>query len=212
MRKLLLEHRPRLVQELCTSVERDLFAGPKKLQRFLQLRCSYEQALGEPLRRHARHVVLHSIDQVLCTILRHNSQKLDSHELSIDGPISKLLQTPWPIDEGSTESTALMVPADTGESTFHSRTSPELRRVPIVAARTNNVALCRERRGAPIRQVIHAVAHGQAELLNVAANLLTRIDVEWNTPSNSLPVASFSEPVAASLSDVPRTVPLGSFS
>ncbi len=210
LRKLLLEHRPRLVQELRTNVERDIFAGSKKLQRFLQQRCSYDHALGDPLRRLARKVVLHSIEQVLSTILRHNSQPLDNHELSIDGPLSKLFQNAWPIEAGDAESAVVMVPEETGELTFHSRTVPALPRVPLMTARTNNVTVCRERRGAPIQQVIHSVAHGQRELLSIAANLLTRIDVEWKTPGNVVQTTATSDPAGDSWSDVVRTVPLGS--
>lgn len=212
LRRLLLEHRSRLMQELRTSVEQKIFSGPKKLQRYLHQRCSYEQTLGEPLQQHARQVVLHSIEQVLSTILRHSTQKLENHELAMDGPLSMLLKSPWPIDAGHAERAVVMVPTETGNSTFRSRTSPELAPVPVIAARTNNVALCRERCGAPLPEVILAIAHGQPELVSVAANLLTRIDVDWSTPASSLPPAPISEPAVDVRSEIPQTIPLSSIS
>ncbi len=212
LRKLLLEHRPRLVQELHSRVEQHILVGPKKLQRLLQQRCSYEQVLGDPLRFHARKVVLHSIEQILCTILRHSSQGLDNQDLEIDGPLSQLLQSPWALDEGTTERAVLMVPKDTGDSSFQSRTAPHLPRVPILTAQTNNVTLCRQRGQAPLQRVILSIAQGHPELLSVATNLLTRIDVEWNTPHSSLPSPAASEPAGDVWTEVAQTVPLSSLS
>ena len=69
MRRSLLEHRSRLVDELRTRIEQEVLTGPRKLQRYLEQRCSYDQAIGVPLRHHARQVVLRSINQLLCSML-----------------------------------------------------------------------------------------------------------------------------------------------
>lgn len=135
---------------------------------------------------------------------------MDNQELAIDGPLSNLLQAPWELDGGEAESAVLMVPADTGAKMFRSQTAPELLPVPILTAKTNNVTLFRERRHAPLPGVILSIAHGQSELRSVAANLFTRIDVEWSTPSSEAPAADYNKAVADAGANVPQTVPLGS--
>lgn len=179
LRRWLVDHRQRLAQQLRTHMERTVLTGPKQLQNLLQQSCAYEDVLGVPLRHYARQVVLHSIDQMLSTILRRHAQGLDNRELDLDRPIVDLLRRDWTLNDGESERAVLLVPSQTGETTFQSRSVPELPRIPIIAAQTNNIAVCRKRCCAAIPRVIRSIARGQLELLQVAANLRTRIDVDW---------------------------------
>ncbi|MBS0202961.1 MAG: protein kinase [Planctomycetes bacterium] len=210
LRKWLLEHRPQLVHQLRTRVEHDILSGPRKLQRFLQQRCSYEETLGGPLRKHARRVVLNSMDQLLCIVLQHDSQATDGHELEINAALSEILSEPWTLNGGGGEGerAVLVVPAGTGKTTFQVRKIPNMPLLPIVSARTNNVAVCRERRQTPIQDVIQAIAHGQESVVTVAANLHTRIDVEWRTSTEAPMSGHDSSRTPAPWSEVPHTVPL----
>ena len=207
LRKWLLEHRPQLVHQLRTRVEHDILSGPKKLQRFLQQRCSYEETLGGPLRKHARRVVLNSMDQLLCTVLQHDSQATDGHELEINAALSEILQESWTLEGGESERAVLVVPAGTGKTTFQVRKIPNMPLVPIVSARTNNVAICRERRQATIQSVIQSISHGQESVVTVAANLHARIDVEWRA-SMEAPLSDQGDRTPAPWTEVPHTVPL----
>ena len=209
LRNWLLEHRPQLVHQLRTRLEHDVLGGTKKLQRFLQQRCSYEEILGGPLRKHARRVVLNSMDKLLCIVMQHDSQGAGCDELEINTALTELLREPWLLDEGEDEQIALIVPAGTGKSTFQIRQAPDLPHLPVISAQTNNVAICRERRRAPIQSLIRALSHGQDSVVAIASNLHARIDVEWRAPialaesdseNVSTPVVRF---------EVPQTVPVG---
>ena len=208
LQKWLQDHRPLLAQALRTRIEQDILAGPKKLQRYLQHRCSYEEVLGDPLRHHARQIVMHSIDYVLCSALQQNSKGLDSHDLEINATLSLILREAWTLEGGEEELAALVVPAETSGSAFRGRTLSDLPRVSIVAAPTNSVAICRVRCQATIRGVIQSITHGQDELLTVAANLHCRNDVEWKSSVDAVDLDIESEPSPATWSEVQQTVPL----
>lgn len=208
LRKWLLEHRPQLVHQLRTRLEHDVLAGPKKLQRCLQQRCSYEETLGGPLRKHARRVVLNSMDKLLCIVLQNDSQGAGD-ELEISTALTEILREAWTLDGGEDERAVLVVPAGTGKSVFHIRKSLDLPRVPIVSAQTNNVAICRERRHAPIQGLIRAISHGQDGVVTIAANLHTRIDVDWQAPIALVESDSENVPTPAVWFEVPQTVPVG---
>jgi serine/threonine protein kinase len=209
LQKWLMEHRPLLVRALRGRIEQEVLTGPKKLQRYLQHRCSFEEALGGPLRRYARQVVLHSIDCALCSALECKSKGPDNQNREIYAAISQILREPWPLDGGGAERAALVVPAESGRSAFHSRTSPDLPRVAILLAKTNNVAICRVRCHAAIQNVVKSITHGQDSLMAVAANLHSRIDVEWRVPVTAADPLSEAESPAGAWSEVPQTVPLG---
>jgi serine/threonine protein kinase len=212
LRNWLIEHRLRLVHELRTRIDQHILTGPKKLQRLLLKRGSYEQVIGNPLRQHARQIVLRSMDQLLCTVLQLKSQGLGNQDLVIDPALAQILREPWTIDAGSSEQAIMMVPAATSESTFHSTAFPDLPRVPMLTAKINNVAVCRRRCHVPLQDVIEAITHGQTGLLSIAANLHTRIDVEWTSPATSPTSTKVSERTSSVPSEVPQTVPMASIS
>lgn len=207
LRRWLIEHRTRLAQQLRTHMERTVLTGTKQLQSLLQQSCAYEDILGMPLRHYARQVVLHSIDQMLSTILRRHSQGLDNRDLDIDRPIADLLRRDWTLQDGESERAVLVVPAQIGETTFQSQSVPDMPRIPVIAARTNNIAVCRKRCCAPIPRVIRSIAHGQSELQQVAANLRTRIDVEWSESELPDEPAVFEIPAEA-WGEVSQTISL----
>ena len=206
LQKWMLEHCPLMVQALRTRIEQDVLTGPKKLQRYLQQRCSYDEALGGPLRRHARQVVLQSIDYVLSSSLRHDSKSLENQGLEIYATLAKILREPWALEGGESERAALVVPAATGKSASHRRTFPDMPQVPILPSSTNSVAVCRVRCHAPIQGVIQSITHGQEGLMAVAANLHSRIDVEWRVPVGSHKPAVEDESAFSVRSVVPQTV------
>jgi len=208
MRRSLLEHRSRLVEELRARIEQEVLTGPRKLQRYLQQRCSYDQAIGEPLRHHARQVVLRSINQLLCSMLKHHSQGLGDQDLKIDATLEEILRQPWMMDGGDDERAVLVVPNETSESTFRNRMSPNLLRMSIVPAPTNNVTVCRERRQTTIQEVIQSITQGQKAMVTVAANLFTRIDVEWTSSVGIDQPAVESEPPLTTWTEVAQTVQL----
>jgi hypothetical protein len=78
-----------------------------------------------------------------------------------------------------------------------------------MSARTNNITVCRVRRDSCIQQVLQSITQGQDQIVAVAANLHTRIDVDWTSSSCT------DEPaVAANLSsdnwaEVSQTIQLG---
>ena len=205
MQKWLLDFRPRLVQELRKRLEQDTLQGPKKLQRFLLQRCSYDDALGAPLKKHARRVVLHSIEHVLCIALQNQTRALGTQDLQIYGPLKEILQEPWTIDGGENERSALVVPTEPGEAAGQLRKSNDLPQIPILPGPTNNVAIVRLREHATIQGVIHSITHGQANLRSVATSLHSRIDVEWNS---QIDAASTLEPASADWGEVSQTVPI----
>lgn len=208
LQKWLLEFRPRLVQELRKRLEQDTLQGPKKLQRFLLQRCSYDEALGAPLLKHARKVVLHSIEHVLCIALQNQSRALGTQDLQIYGPLKEILQEPWTIEGGETERSSLVVPTEPGEVPGQLRKSNDLPQIPILPSPTNNVAIFRLREHATIQSVIHAITHGQNNLRAVAASLHSRIDVEWNNQNETNIPAATTDPASAEWGEVSQTVPL----
>ncbi len=208
LQKWLLEFRPRLVQELRKRLEQDTLQGPKKLQRFLLQRCSYDDALGAPLKQHARRVVLHSIEHVLCIALQNQSRALGTQDLQIYGPLKEILQDSWTIEGGENERSSLVVPTEPGEVPGQLRKSNDLPQIPILPGPTNNVAIFRLREHATIQSVINAITHGQANLRSVAANLHSRIDVEWNTQIETRTSCSTAESEATEWGEVSQTVPL----
>ena len=109
LHKWLVDHRPLMVQALRSRMEQEVLTGPKKLQRFLQQRCCFEESLGGPLRLQARQVVLQSIDLVLSSTLRRDSRSLAIPGLDVAAAITKILNEPWKWGSAEGERTALVL-------------------------------------------------------------------------------------------------------
>jgi len=181
LQKHLLDQRRDLVEELRLQIEQHVLTGPKKLQRYLRQRCSYDHEIGEPLCDHARRVVLKNIKQILCRALGKNSQG-DKLEPKIDSVLTGLLQEPWLLAGGHEEHAVMIVPEQVGETAVQNSESSSVPRVTILPAQTNNVAVFRQRRESTIQEAIRSITNGQDQLVDVAANLHTRIDVDWKLP------------------------------
>lgn len=207
--KWVVEQRPKLAQELRMRIENDVLAGPRKLQRLLQQRCSLEQVLGGALVRHSRQVVLQTLDLALSSSLRLHSKKMPNQGLEIDEALVELLRTPWAMDAGSAELTLLVAPAGTTESEFRSRAVPNLPRLPVMPARTNSLAIYRESRDVPIQNVLQSVTHGQDGWFTLAVNLHARIDVDWNATVDPAKPQTGNESGPATWTEVPQTMPIG---
>ncbi len=208
LRRLLMDHRPRLIRELRSRMEQDVLSGSRKLQRFLQQRGSYDQALGIPLRRIARQVVLQSMQQVLMILLQQHAQSAANEAVDIDAALSEILNEPWTLTAGGRQRAVLIVPKSVKLTSFQSQTSRDTPRAPIVPAQTNSLAICRESRDATIPALIQAITHGQEALVAVAANLHARIDVEWHAPAALSGSNRGADPAPAVWTEVPQTVPL----
>lgn len=208
LRKLLLDHRSRLIRELRSRVEHDVLVGSQKLQRLLQQRGSYDQVLGVPLRRLARQVVLQSMQQVLIILLQQHAQTAGNEAIDLDAALSEILSEPWTLTSGERQRAVLVAPKAVSLPTFRSQTSRALPSIPVVSAQTNSIAVCRECRDVAIPGLIQAIAHGQTALVAVAANLHARIDVEWHAPPVLTSASTTPDAAPAVWSDVPQTVPL----
>lgn len=208
LQKQLLDRRPQLIQELRAQVDERVFTGPKKLQRYFRLHCSYDQEIGDPLRDHARRVVLKSIKQILCSSLGKPSQNHDQRDIKVDAILSGMLQKQWALAGGKSERAAIIVPEEVSEAAIQNVTSAGQNHVSILPGRTNNVSVCRERAYATIEEVIHSITEGQSKLLEVAANLHTRIDVEWKLPTLDSVTAMDSAASADGWAEVSQTVQL----
>ena len=207
LQRWLIVHRRQLVQILRNSIEQSVLTGPRKLQRLLQQRCSLEQTLGEPLVHHARQVVLHSIEQGLSRALQHQSTGANGRELEIDSALAEILREPWLMDGGDYEQSVMVVPAVLKTQEFYSKSS-KLPPIPMVSGKTNNVTLIRQRGGVTIPSVLQSITHGQEALMTIAANLHSRVDVEWNAESAmNVPAPEVEAPAA--WAEISQTVALG---
>ena len=201
----LLEVRHRLATELRNGFEQSVLEGPKKLQRFLWQRCSFDEVLGDPLKTLARQVVLRRINQMLCTALDNRSDEGDCRGMNVELALTKILSEPWRVDGGTDERTLLIIPASAIEAAANMTLPPD---VSVMPAETNTIAVYRERQHLTISEVIASLTRGQATLVDVAANLHTRIDVNWQERERISQSAEQSEPPLGEWVEGSHTVPL----
>lgn len=188
LRKLLVDHRQRLVHELHSRVEFDVFGGPCKLKSLLQHRGEFDKLLGLPLKRHARDVVLQSMQEIL-SILLQNPHGVGSPPLQIQPMLQALLEEPARLPCGQPRRPVLLVPQGTAQQSLTVPTSTGLQSLAVLEAPVNSLAVSRESTAAPISTVIQRLTLGCETLLAIAENLYTRIDVKWDSSDDTEPVS-----------------------
>jgi hypothetical protein len=209
-RNLLLEHRPRLVQELRREIDAEVLTGPRKLRRFLIPGSSLDHQLWEPLQQHARQIVLNSMRQVLLILLRHGKPTDDKMALNLDAVVESHLKEPLQIGrDGSRERAVVIVPTDESAGQLQRRLQRFEQHVTAVSAATNNVTVCREAEAVPVFQLAEQIALHQPVLMQLAENLASRTDVPWEpltAPQGTSTVEPELNPVGEKIS---ATVCLG---
>lgn len=209
VQQLLLEHRPRLVQELRRKIDQHVLSGPKKLQRFLDQPNSFDQQLGDPLLQHARQVVLNAMRQVLLILLRHGDSQRSATDINLDALLTEYLSEPWELGGNAPERTVVVVPDEASADPLERRLSAAGFPVHAVSAPSNNIAICREAAATDMNEIVQQIALHQPALIKLSENLHSRTDVTWEPirqPQSHKPASDDAEPLPPADSDFADTL------
>lgn len=204
----LRDRRSAMVRELQRRLESDRPRAPGMLQRLLEQRTDLSQ-LSSAIRRHARQVVLQTISQLITATIEHQpAASLDNTRLDIAAVASEAVETPWNFP-GERQERVLVVVPEAAPSAFRPPNRwATANGVTVVPGRTSGIAICRELERVPLQTFADTFIHGQQIYRELAENLHTRTDVEWQPFPAPAMVRHADDKVRADESGFAKTEPL----